>query len=46
MKRYRVRSIKVETMGSSHAIPALEEDIALRLREEVAEYAKLKEVGE
>lgn len=46
MKRYQTRSIKVETMGSSHTIPALEEEIALQLREILAEHAKLKEVDE
>ncbi|WP_449539784.1 PH domain-containing protein [Ferdinandcohnia sp. Marseille-Q9671] len=46
MKRYHTRSIKVETMGSSHTIPALEENVALELREKLAEYAKLKEVDE
>ncbi|SET47376.1 hypothetical protein SAMN05216389_11236 [Oceanobacillus limi] len=46
MKRYQIRSIKVETMGSSHVIPALEEDVALQLRETLAEFAKLKEVDE
>ncbi|MFD1849724.1 PH domain-containing protein [Oceanobacillus bengalensis] len=46
MKQYHVRQVKVETMGSSHAIPALEEEIALRLRKKLAEYAKLKEVDD
>lgn len=46
MKRYNTRSVKVETMGSSYTIPGLEEDIALSLREVIAEYAKLKEVDE
>ncbi|WP_077624391.1 PH domain-containing protein [Sediminibacillus massiliensis] len=46
MKRYRTRAIQVETMGSSHAIPALEENVAYELRETLAEYAKLKEVDE
>lgn len=46
MKRYHSRSIKVETMGSSHTIPALEEGVALELRERLAEYAKLREVDE
>ncbi|MEH7234986.1 PH domain-containing protein [Bacillus sp. JJ1562] len=46
MKKYHTRSIKVETMGSSHTIPALEEHVALELRERLAEYAKLKEVDE
>ncbi|MFS0823860.1 PH domain-containing protein [Bacillus sp. 1P02SD] len=46
MKRFHVRAIKVETMGSSHTIPALEEHVALELREKLADYAKLKEVDE
>ncbi|WP_026907282.1 PH domain-containing protein [Paucisalibacillus globulus] len=46
LKRYRARSIKVETVGSSHAIPALEEEVAFALREKIAEFAKLKEVDE
>ncbi|MEH7383731.1 PH domain-containing protein [Bacillus sp. JJ1533] len=46
MKRYHARAIKVETMGSSHTIPALEEHVALELREKLAIYAKLKEVDE
>lgn len=46
MKRYHTRSIKVETMGSSHVIPAIDEKIALELRERLIEYAKLKEVDE
>lgn len=46
MRRYHVRSIKVETVGSSHVIPALEENVALALREKIAELAKLKEVDE
>ncbi len=46
MKRYHIRSIKIETMGSSHAIPALDEEVALKLREKLAVSAKLKEVGE
>ncbi|RLL43733.1 hypothetical protein D8M04_12480 [Oceanobacillus piezotolerans] len=46
MKTYHMRSIKVETMGSSHTIPALEEEVALSLRQTLAKYAKLKEVDE
>ncbi|MBN6206666.1 PH domain-containing protein [Ralstonia pickettii] len=46
MKQYHVRSIKVETIGSSHTIPALEEEVAFTIREKIAEYAKLKEVDE
>ncbi|UOQ49670.1 PH domain-containing protein [Gracilibacillus caseinilyticus] len=46
MKAYQLRGIKVETMGSSHSIPALDEQVALELRERLAEYAKLKDVEE
>lgn len=46
LKKYHARSIKIETMGSSHTIPALEEGVALELRERLADYAKLKEVDE
>ncbi|MDX8045623.1 PH domain-containing protein [Gracilibacillus sp. S3-1-1] len=46
MRAYQLRSIKVETMGSSHEIPALEEEVALQLREQIATYAQLKEVDE
>ncbi|QGH35856.1 PH domain-containing protein [Gracilibacillus salitolerans] len=46
MRAYQMRSIKVETMGSSHVIPALEEQVALELRARIAELAKLKEVDE
>ncbi|MFD2657591.1 PH domain-containing protein [Gracilibacillus thailandensis] len=46
MRGYQLRSIKVETMGSSHVIPALEEHVALELRARIAEFANLKEVDE
>ncbi len=46
MKRFQTRSIRVETMGSSHAIPALDEGVALQLREVLSKYAKLKEEDE
>ncbi|SER68218.1 hypothetical protein SAMN04487944_10841 [Gracilibacillus ureilyticus] len=46
LRKYQLRTISIETMGSSHTIPALEEITALRLREQIAEYAKLKEVEE
>ncbi|WP_235182741.1 hypothetical protein [Gracilibacillus boraciitolerans] len=41
-----MRSLRVETMGSSHEIPALDEPIALEVREKIAILAKLKEVDE
>ncbi|SFL43507.1 hypothetical protein SAMN04487943_101535 [Gracilibacillus orientalis] len=46
MRKYQIRSIKVETMGSSHVIPGLEEQIASEWRAQIAELAKLKEVDE
>ncbi|MBP3951613.1 PH domain-containing protein [Bacillus suaedae] len=46
MKWFNTRSIKVETMGSSHSIPALDEEVALQLRETLAAFAKSKEVDE
>lgn len=46
MKRFNLCSIKVETIGSSHEIPGLDIDTALVLRENIAQYAKLKEVDE
>ncbi|WP_277678090.1 PH domain-containing protein [Gracilibacillus dipsosauri] len=44
LRRYQLRSITVETMGSSYSIPALEEKVAYELRDNIAEYAKIKEV--
>ncbi|WP_186579494.1 PH domain-containing protein [Aquibacillus kalidii] len=46
LRIYQLREIKVETMGSSHAIPALDEQVAIQLKDTLAEYAKLKEVDE
>ncbi|WP_246061578.1 PH domain-containing protein [Paenibacillus oralis] len=45
-KRYGVCSVTVTTMGSSHTIPVLDQDIAGELRNQIARYAKLKEVDE
>lgn len=44
LRRYGLRSLSVETMGSSHAIPALPEEEAIELRNRIATYAKIKEV--
>lgn len=46
LRKYGLYSISVETMGSSHAIPALPEDIAVELRNQIAQFAKIKEVEE
>ena len=44
LRRYGLNSVTVETMGSSHRIPALPEEIAVELRNQIAIYAKIKEV--
>lgn len=43
LKRYKLYSIKVNTMGSVHEIPALPASTALNLRNQIAQYAKLEE---
>jgi uncharacterized protein len=44
MRRYGLYSISIETMGSSHSIPALPEEVAMQLRDTIARFAKIKEV--
>lgn len=44
MRRYHLYSVEIRTMGSGHQIPALPKEIATALREQIAQYAKLKEV--
>lgn len=44
MRKYQLASLSVETMGSSHAIPALPKETATELRERIAQFAKIKEV--
>lgn len=46
LRRYRLYSLSIETMGSTHAIPALSKETAIALRNEIARFAKIKEVGE
>ena len=46
LRKYGLYSLSVETMGSSHTIPALPEDIAIELRNRIAYFAKIKEVEE
>ena len=43
-RKYGLCSVSVETMGSSHTIPALPKDVAIELRNQIARYAKVKEV--
>lgn len=44
LRKYGLYSLSIETMGSSHEIPALPEDIAIALRNQIAHFAKIKEV--
>lgn len=44
LRKYGLYSISIETMGSSHRIPALPKDVAFELRNRIAHFAKLKEV--
>lgn len=44
LRKYGLYSISVETMASSHMIPALPEKVAKTLRDEIAHYAKIREV--
>ncbi|TRZ36337.1 hypothetical protein CEQ21_12320 [Niallia circulans] len=44
LRKYKLYSISVGTMGSSHQIPAIPEVEALELRNQIAHYAKIKEV--
>lgn len=44
LRKYGLYSVSVETMGSSHTIPALPKDVAVELRNQIAQYAKIKEV--
>ncbi|WP_438347943.1 PH domain-containing protein [Paenibacillus sp. FA6] len=43
-RKYGLYSISIETMGSSHTIPALPEEVALNLKNRIAHFAKIKEV--
>ena len=46
IRKYGLCSVSIETMGSSHTIPALSKDVAIKLRTKIAHYAKVKEVEE
>ncbi|UJL46225.1 PH domain-containing protein [Virgibacillus sp. NKC19-16] len=46
MRKYRLYSITVKTIGSEHVIPALHETVAMELRDQIAHYAKVKEADE
>lgn len=44
LRKYGLCTVSVETMGSSHAIPALPKEVAESLRNQIAQFAKIKEV--
>lgn len=44
LRKYQLCSVSIETMGSSHSIPALPKEVAIELRDQIAHYAKIKEV--
>ncbi len=44
LRKYGLCSVTVDTMGSSHSIPALHKEDAIELRNQIARYAKIKEV--
>ncbi|MFS0857511.1 PH domain-containing protein [Paenibacillus taichungensis] len=46
LRKYGLYSVSVGTMGSSHNIPALPEEVALSLRNQIASYARINEVDE
>jgi hypothetical protein len=46
LRKYGLYSVSVGTMGSSHNIPALPEEVALELRHQIASYARINEVDE
>lgn len=44
LRKYGLCSVSIETMGSSHTIPVLPKEVAIELRNQIAHYAKIKEV--
>ena len=44
LRKYGLYSVSIETMASSHTIPALPKEVAVELRNQIAHYAKVKEV--
>ncbi|MBE1553918.1 PH domain-containing protein [Sporosarcina limicola] len=46
LRKYGLYSLSIETMGSSHGIPALPEEVAIELRDRIAHFAKIREVGQ
>ncbi|MFD2627482.1 PH domain-containing protein [Oceanobacillus kapialis] len=46
LRKYNLYAVTVQTMGSSHTIPALEKEVAVELRNTIAHYAKVEEMEE
>lgn len=46
LRKYGLYSLTIETMGSTHKIPALPKEVAIELRNRIAYFAKIKEVDE
>src|SRR5690625_4149715 len=44
LRRYKLYSLTIQTTGSTHYIPALSENEAIALRNQIAHYAQIKEV--
>ncbi|MGE7772019.1 PH domain-containing protein [Viridibacillus arvi] len=44
MRKYDLYSIQIGTMGTEHVIPAVSKKEAFELRDQIAHYAKIKEV--
>ncbi|WP_102272657.1 PH domain-containing protein [Cytobacillus massiliigabonensis] len=44
LRRYDLYTVSVETMASTHTIPALPKETAIELRNQIAQFAKVKEV--
>ncbi|WHY86617.1 PH domain-containing protein [Neobacillus novalis] len=44
LRKYGLCSVSIETIASAHAIPALPKQTAIELRNQIAHYAKIKEV--
>lgn len=46
MRKYGVSSVQISTMKGSHNIPHVEEEVAKKLRDDIAKLARLKELDE
>ena len=46
LRKFNLYSVEVETMGTSHTIKGLTKDLAFDLRNQIARFAKIREVDE